>query len=255
MSKAGRRVRVMPAIREESNMRTNRIPVHIIPPGSGPQAPLQSSMIIQNLPDPPRDPPPKVTPSNRYHDNVEQVVADYLHFSRYGQVLPVSHGFAPLACPCCADRNRENVKRMKDRSRAPPPDPDPDTLPPPLSDPELPSSSSSANIRRTEGEDVLDPRLARGPAGRDDPRNFPASWMDYQPVPYAQTYLNSEFNRAAALRSYQEDRKQYDDASMAYVSGRVLDASSKYDLAMKKLERSLHNFSDDSRELSDLSYQ
>lgn len=82
-------------------------------------------------------------------------------------------------------------------------------------------------------------------------RDFPASWMDYQPHPYAQVYLNSEFNRASMLQSYEEDRKQYDDASMAYVSGRVLDANTKYDLAMKKLERSLNNFSV-TREDSDL---
>lgn len=82
-------------------------------------------------------------------------------------------------------------------------------------------------------------------------RNFPVSWMDYQPLPYAQTYLNSEFNRASMLKSYEEDRKQYDDASMAYVSSRVLEANTKYDLAMKRLERSLNNFSD-TREASDL---
>ncbi|KAL8598537.1 hypothetical protein ACOMHN_051325 [Nucella lapillus] len=237
----------MPAIREESNQKTNRIPVHIIPPGAKPPGLLQRSMIIQTLPEEPSK--PKVTPSNRYHDSVEQVVADYLHFSKYGKTLPVTRGYASLACPCCNDRNRENMQRQRDRFRAPPAEPDPEKLPEALASPPEPNP----NPRPIEDVPYLSPRRYLQPT-QSDLRNFPASWMDYQPMPYAQTYLNPEFNRAAMLQRYEEDRKQYhDDASMKYISGRVLDANTKYDLAMKKLERSLNNFSV-SREESDLSY-
>ena len=185
----------------------------------------------------------QVTPGNRYHDNVQQVVADYLHFSRYGEVLPVTQGFAPSACPCCMDRNRQNLHLLKERNRAPPPEPDPDTLPPPRGAPPQPPDQDKpegAGLPVPDGRDVRVPVEAG--------RGFPASWMDFQPTPYAQTYLNSEFNRASLVQGYEQDRRQYEDASMAYVSGRVLDASTKYDLAMKKLERSLNNFTVSDRE-------
>ncbi|XP_070195149.1 uncharacterized protein [Littorina saxatilis] len=128
MSKPNRSRRRLPAIREESPFKTNRIPVHIIPPGASLQRIQGGSMLIQNLPDEPSKPPPKVTPSNRYHDSVDQIVSDYLHFSKYGEVIPVSNGFAPNVCPCCMDRNRENVQMLKQRNRAPPEEPDPNSL-------------------------------------------------------------------------------------------------------------------------------
>ena len=60
MSKSKRRVKLMPAIREESSLNSGRIPVHIIPPGTKPPGSFNNSMIIQNLPEEPRKPPPKV---------------------------------------------------------------------------------------------------------------------------------------------------------------------------------------------------
>nr|KAG5705863.1 hypothetical protein BaRGS_030753 [Batillaria attramentaria] len=242
----------MPAIREESPLRTNRIPVHIIPPGAAAKREglFQKSMIIQTLPDEPKKPPPKVTPGTRYHDNVEQVVADYLHFSRYGKVLPVTQGFAPLACPCCVDRNRENIQRIKERNRPPPQEPDLTLEPGPetgSNDPEPGPSHAADGAPSPRRRDEPSPRRDPNGRGYDYGRsggNFPSSWMEYQPLPYAHTYLNPEFNRAVLLQGYEEDRKQHDDASAAYVSGRVLDANTKYDLAMDRLERSLKtNFS------------
>lgn len=163
------------------------------------------------------------------------------------------------------DRNRENMKLKKERNRAPAQQQDPgNTIAEPgFVDPDPGAAAAagrdSMNPRgRAVGfSDTVDVREVspRRRGGRElvdaEQRDFPASWMDYQPHPYAQVYLNSEFNRASMLQSYEEDRKQYDDASMAYVSGRVLDANTKYDLAMKKLERSLNNFSV-TREDSDL---
>ncbi|XP_070195150.1 uncharacterized protein [Littorina saxatilis] len=225
MSKPNRSRRRLPAIREESPFKTNRIPVHIIPPGASLQRIQGGSMLIQNLPDEPSKPPPKVTPSNRYHDSVDQIVSDYLHFSKYGEVIPVSNGFAPNVCPCCMDRNRENVQMLKQRNRAPPEEPDPK-----ISERSVPERGNGDRRWRATN------------------RHFPSSWMDYQPLPHTRTYLNAEFNRVSMVQSYEEDRKQYENANMEYVSGRVLDANTKYDLAMLKLQRSLRNFSEDDDE-------
>ncbi|XP_025109690.1 uncharacterized protein LOC112573481 [Pomacea canaliculata] len=253
MNAAGRakkRTVVLPAIREESRLSTSRIPVHIIPPGATLNPSLfRSSMVIQTLPSDTIKPPPKVMPSlNKMRDEgVEQVVAHYLHFSRYRQSLPITCGFAPLPCPCCSDRNRENL-RLKGHP-----------LPNPVSEPSLTKLDRDQNVdsaTRSPRANLDDSSFNRGSPRQKQPqqhqnhrlqqsmpyepslnRTLMTSWMDYQPLLHARTYLNPEFNRPHLVREYEENRKHHEDASRAYVTNLVLNANAKYHQAMQKLER------------------
>lgn len=175
------------------------------------------------------------------------MVAHYLHFSRYRQALPITCGFAPLPCPCCSDRNRENL-RLKGHP-----------LPDPVSEPSLTKLDRNQNMdgaTRSPRANLDDSSFNRGSPRQKQPqqhqnhrlqqsmpyepslnRTFMTSWMDYQPLLHARTYLNPEFNRPHLVREYEENRKHHEDASRAYVTSLVLNANAKYHQAMQKLER------------------
>lgn len=184
---------------------------------------------------------PDITPKDVNHSIVDGLVADYLHYARYGHVIPVYEGSSSNTCPCCTDRNRQNVRTLlgfpKDYSVAAPTKYD--------------KKSTVKNFKAEESDsggmmypNSMYARLQRQKAQRTEPtpeevqRNKIAeqsrrgAWMNYQPLPYATNYLNPEFNRPAELNSLYDIESH--NANL-YMKQKILEADSNFDFAMTKL--------------------
>ncbi|XP_067679905.1 uncharacterized protein [Haliotis asinina] len=181
-------------------------------------------ILIQTLPpDPrkepahkPRPQPQPRKPANPTDTSVDQVVADYLHYAKYSAAIPVKTDTwdrnDTLYCSCCSDRNSENMRRKRG-------------LPP-----EKPAHSSALKAEQRPAEANVREERSR-PLRTTIPSN--QSWMSYQPLPYAQTYLNPEFNRPAVVQEYLQSTQGDDERDK--VRAQILESNTKFDQAMKKL--------------------
>lgn len=181
-------------------------------------------ILIQTLPPDPRRAPtqkPRSEPQSRKpvsqpDTSVDQVVADYLHYAKYSAAVPVKteswDSNETLYCSCCSDRNSENIRRKRG-------------LPP-----EKPVHSPA---RKTEQHSP--PEADHGERSRSLRPTIPPnqSWMSYQPLPYAQTYLNPEFNRPALVQEYLQSSQGDDERAKVRVQ--IMESNTKFDQAMKKL--------------------
>ena len=184
---------------------------------------------------------------------VDQVVADYLHYARYGQVMPVLHGDSTgmggagigggagpgggLSCACCVERNRDSTRkrlalqRGEELSSV-------DSVPAPKDTPTNEGDPASINHASSRAQYPIPP------ANRHymtEPNHAPMSWGHYQPAPKAGTFLNPEFNRPFVLQSAYEDADYFSkgygrSAQHDHINEQVLEASSKFDLSMQKLQ-------------------
>ncbi|XP_035824702.1 uncharacterized protein LOC106011291 [Aplysia californica] len=258
------RLRALSPIREVSGI----VPVQVVPKGTKLMkgASGHAPILVQALPPEVTDPKPKMKPSDRHYTAVDQVVADYLHYARYGQVAPVLYGGGAggggLNCACCVDRNRENVARKLALQRGD----DPNTVRPlsPARDlPEhyaLPSTSqamytgrgipSSNSYNDNTGKHTVrfqDDENARthyhSPRTKQlvlSPPHAQEPWTHYQPTPYAGTFLNPEFNRPFVRQSADEE-SVWLSIEQNHIFDSVLEADSKFKNSMDKLQTHLKN--------------
>ena len=190
------------------------------------------------------DPAAPPEPLDINHTLVDGLVADYLHYARYAHVIPMYEGTSVSTCPCCTDRNRQNVRTLlgfpadvKEPRKEPPRKYDSNSKIEPKPESELTSETSmypnSLYAKQKKDE-------ARIPSESDRKIHAIAleaqkrSWMSYQPLPYATNYLNPEFNRPDVLNNYFIERPSKD---YNYIAGEVMVADSDYKDAMDRLER------------------
>ncbi|KAJ8310967.1 hypothetical protein KUTeg_011481 [Tegillarca granosa] len=147
---------------------------------------------------------PRVEPNQTLIDGV---VADYLHFARYGHIIPVYEGTSTTACPCCNERNKQNVQSL-------------------LGIPRKNATWSEAwkVPRDKSGEQTKHPMVL-----------YPRTGLNYQPLTYAHNYLNPEFNRPTAVYNYYTDRAY--DSGDPYVSNQIISADNRFDESMKRLHK------------------
>ncbi|KAK3091469.1 hypothetical protein FSP39_020025 [Pinctada imbricata] len=158
-----------------------------------------------------------LAPIDTRHTLVDGVVADYLHYAKYGHVIPIYEGSGIQACPCCTDRNKENVRSLLG-------------FPSSLSD--VPATFSDVKKQAWRS-----PRETQNEGSHPEYRfyNPGQSWLSTQPLPYASNYLNPEFNRPAVLHNYKVGVRTEKENN--YINSKVLDASKQYEESMKKLEK------------------
>ncbi|XP_052774808.1 uncharacterized protein LOC128213263 [Mya arenaria] len=236
------------------------------PMKSIPVVPVQPMRRVKTPTTPPETPKPKkevfkmqmtshLTPKDVNHTLVDGLVADYLHYSRYGHVIPVYEGSSVTTCPCCTDRNRQNVrtllgfpKNVADNTPALAP-----TRYDKKANVNVPTKyDDKSRIKQEEelqGDGTVFPNsmyahLRRKRIQRKEPtpeetrrkelaqRSHRQTWMNYQPLPYATNYLNPEFNRPSEVNAlYESDIRNRNNATKY----QVLEADTNYDTAMSKL--------------------
>lgn len=189
---------------------------------------------------------PAPSPADVKHTLVDGLVADYLHYARYGHVIPMYEGTGVTTCPCCVDRNRQNVRTLLGFPN--------DIKDPPRKKPLPQKYDKDSNIEPTgrsvhRSDTVIFPNsmYAKEKQGQkiepsESEKKLHAiaqesqkrTWMSYQPMRHATNYLNPEFNRPVVVNNYLQERpsKEYN-----YIAGQVVEADSDYTHAMNKLER------------------
>ncbi|KAL4235917.1 hypothetical protein ACF0H5_004307 [Mactra antiquata] len=228
-------------------------------------SPIKSRPVIQVQPIPrvktPPSPPPlekyevkkdpvppqvdyhQLSPKDVNHTLVDGLVADYLHYARYGHVIPVYEGTSSSTCPCCTDRNRQNVRSLlgfpKDvrESQKPTKYDHKSSIRHSKHDEELNSdtmmypNSMYAHMQRQKAQ--KEPTAEEKRLQKIAEQLHKGAWMNYQPLPYATNYLNPEFNRPVELNHtlYDTDAR----GAQSFMRYRVLEADSNYDSAMNKL--------------------
>lgn len=170
---------------------------------------------------------------------VDQVVADYLHYAKYGQVMPVLYGGGTgvgsigtgggLNCACCTDRNRESMKKKMALARG-------EDIFQEDNKTNLPDGTPHDTPHKGLTNISEEPSPRPQPAMRGPPPHAPQSWGYYQPTPYAGTFLNPEFNRPFVQRAVLEDDGRKERDQHDYINTRVLEANFKYEKNMEKLE-------------------
>lgn len=212
--------------------------------------PTTSKPVIPVKPIPrPRDhsPPPEIKteaiplgPMDVRHTLVDGLVADYLHYARYGHVIPMYEGTGATTCPCCIDRNRQNVRSLlgfPNDIKEPPRKYDRKSKIEAKDSPELKSDAvlfPNSMYAKIKEEESVEPSETEKKLHAIAQESQKRSWMNYQPLPYSTNYLNPEFNRPAVINNYLEEkpRKNYN-----LIAGQVMEADSGYKNAMNKLER------------------
>lgn len=243
----------------------DEFPPRFSPVKSKPVLPVQPMLRREKVPSPPplkdyifeptkpevRNAPQNLTPKDVNHTLVDGLVADYLHYARYGHVIPVYEGSSPTSCPCCTDRNRQNVRTLlgfpKNMAVEAPA--------PTKYDPK----SSIKNLKKDDEIDndssvfpnSLYAQMQRQKAQRKEPtpeekrlkklaeESHRQTWMNYQPLPYATNYLNPEFNRPSEMKTLLYESDPY--SSYGFMKSRVLEADSNFDSAMNKLSGYTYN--------------
>lgn len=184
-----------------------------------------------------------ISPKDVNHTIVDGLVADYLHFARYGHVIPVYEGSSATTCPCCTDRNRENVRTLlgfsKDVAvRKPSKYDNKSSLKQSKREEELDADTSLypnslyAHIQRQKKQ-TQEPTPEEKRLKRIAEESQKHPWMAYQPLPYATNYLNPEFNRPSELKSLLYDSEN--QSAQRFMKHQVLEADSNFDTAMNKL--------------------
>ncbi|XP_041359529.1 uncharacterized protein LOC121375900 [Gigantopelta aegis] len=193
-------------------------------------------IVVQTLPEEvlPRQPTnsdrPKPYSGSRRGDDVEQVVEEYLNYSKYSSAMPVQHeildGRSTLTCACCQKRNMENMRLKREVAIAS----------------NLPRASLELSDSPSPKDTRTSPRRERNVEATAQQKN-PSDWIKYQPVPSAQTYLSPEFNRPYVLQDFYDNSQL--DAQSTYVKVKIIDADARYKEAMEKLERTSQYFGPD----------
>ena len=207
---------------------------------SPPPSPVSKPMYEENVKLKRNDVP--LSPSDVNHTLVDGLVADYLHYARYGHIIPVYEGTSANSCPCCTDRNRENVRtllgfpkqleeakhlpRKYDRQSRLPTREDEDID---LEGQLFPNSMYAKSMRPKPKPSKTEQKLKYI---AEQSRRQP--WVNYQPLPYATNYLNPEFSRPAELHNYYYEIEPY--RQNTFVRNQVVEADSDYNTAMSKLE-------------------
>lgn len=187
-----------------------------------------------------------LSPMDVNHTIVDGLVADYLHVSRYGHVIPVYEGTSESTCPCCTDRNRQNVRTLlgfpKDIVTDTPAKYDQKSSIKHSKKGEKESSSSTetslypnslyAQMQRQKAQKhALTPEEKRLHHLANASRK--QTWMNYQPLPYATNYLNPALSRPSELNSLLYDTGA--NPTQQYMTHKVLEANTNYDTAMNRL--------------------
>jgi len=233
-----------------------------------PIVPVQPVRRVKTPPTPPEPKKPQkelfkmqmtnhLSPKDVNHTLIDGLVADYLHYSRYGHVIPVYEGTSATSCPCCTDRNRQNVrsllgfpKNVTDTTPAHAPTRyDRRTNVPALAPTKYDAKS---RLYEEEGELKGDATLypnslyaleRRRKVKQKEPtqeeqrlqrlaaESHRKPWMTYQPLPYATNYLNPEFNRPSVVNAQESGRP----GGYTAMRHQVLEADSNYDAAMARL--------------------
>lgn len=215
------------------------------------RSPVEDFMKDFEKPQKLQHPYPVVSPKDVNHTIVDGLVADYLHYARYGHVIPVYEGTSSNTCPCCTDRNRQNVRTLLGFPKnfglmeQPTKYDQRSTVKTAKVEKELESDSSmfpnsmyaSLNRQKVRRQEPT-PEEKRMKYIAEQSRRGP--WVNYQPLPYATNYLNPEFNRPAELNSLYDIESHN---SHLYTKHKVLEADTNFDYAMSKL----NNYSADGR--------
>ena len=186
------------------------------------------------------DPNDPLAPLDIRHTIVDGLVADYLHYARYGHVIPMYEGTSISTCPCCTDRNRQNVRTLlgfPNNIKEPPHKYDRNSKIEPKQDPELTSDTAlfpNSMYAKIQYEETKEPSESEKKLHKAAQEAQKRSWMNYQPLPYATNYLNPEFNRPDVLNTFFIERPHKD---YNYIAGQVVEADSDYKQAMDRLER------------------
>ena len=261
------KVKKLPPISEESSPRNSPRPTlaHVtlrrLPKDrKNPFKPTTSKPVIPVKPQPRKkefsdfSPPPSPrrvlepapSPADVQHTLVDGLVADYLHYARYGHVIPMYEGTGVTTCPCCIDRNRQNVRTLLGFPN--------DIKDPPRKKPLPQKYDKDSNIEKTgrsvqRSDTVIFPNSMYAKEKRDEKveptesekkihaiaqESQKRTWMNYQPLRHATNYLNPEFNRPAVVNNYLQERPSKD---YNYIAGQVVEADSDYTHAMNKLQR------------------
>ncbi|XP_076441242.1 uncharacterized protein LOC143280474 [Babylonia areolata] len=171
------------------------LPVHIIPPGARFRgSPNREKTVAKPKPAVPDKKHAQPSRSRRHpsHQISRRAADDLLTSSRAEEVHPVSTGFALLSCPCCRDRNIENITQMVQRNYF-------------------------------------------GPAPQQHSR--PVDYSHPVSQPYTELHLVLEIKRGQRQTDHSAEQKR------VCVLNTVTKADVRYDEAMKKLAKSVENFS------------
>ncbi|XP_061192753.1 uncharacterized protein LOC133200955 [Saccostrea echinata] len=175
-----------------------------------------------------------LTPVDTTNTLVDGLVADYLHFAQYGHIIPLYEGSSNLTCPCCTDRNRENVRTLlgfpsTEKSKVGHRHTNDSKYGGSLSN-DFSTGNHTKNYEPVYGGSLSDRTLVGG----DRHRSMDRTWMNYQPLVHASNYLNPEFSRPSVLYNYNVNQTSADDE---HVRSQVLSADKQYELSMAKLEK------------------
>lgn len=248
---ADKKITVQP-LNPKPNIHTRPLPGKTRKVQFEPARPTRSeTQILDSYPktvykEPPMEPLTEIPPpqSNPHKTIVDGLVADYLHYAQYGHIIPVYEGTGSLSCSCCTDRNRENVRTMLGFPSNPSdkyattsakimgPNPKPDTWLTGSSKPPVPKSPVSNSHSPRFDNTYFD--TSQTPRGKDLQRD---KWLNYQPTPYASNYANAEFNRPVLVYNHLRESDENYHNYKKHVSNEILDANTKFDDAMKRLEK------------------
>lgn len=250
------KVKRLPPISEEGSPRSTPRPLATVtlkrlPKPKQAFKPTTSKPVIPVRPMPrPKENTPPISPRTKEsfplspidvkHTLVDGLVADYLHYARYGHVIPMYEGTSASTCPCCIDRNRQNVRTLlgfPSDIKDPPRKYDRNSkierkdYPELRSDAVLFPNSMYAKIKQEESAEPTESEKRLHAIALESQKR---SWMNYQPLPYSSNYLNPEFNRPSAVTNFYEERPR---KNHEYIAGQVIEADSDYKYAMNKLQR------------------
>lgn len=179
-------------------------------------------------------------PMDQNHTIIDGLVADYLHYARYGHVIPVYEGTSSTSCPCCTGRNRQNVRSLLGFSKPPPEPPNKyDKMSHVTANADyeskhddFPNSMYAKTKRREVAETRISPREQHMRSLAHS--SLKGSWMNYQPHPNASHYLNAEFNRPSVVQDSLYDSNPVE--VQRTMANRIVEANSNYTQAMNRLE-------------------
>ena len=153
-----------------------------------------------------------------------------------------------LSCACCVERNRESTRKKLAMQRG-------EDLSSfdsaPKDTPEEPKGWATTASNHNSPRHQAHAQYLVAPANphyMTAPNHAPMSWGYYQPAPNAGTFLNPEFNRLFVLQAAYEDADYFSKGYSRHtqhdrINEQVLEASSKFDLSMQKLQSQVdHSF-------------
>lgn len=185
--------------------------------------------------------------------DVDQVVAEYLDYAKYGHPLP-SEGpdedlrGGNLICGCCADRNRESFHKKfskQHRNFSSNTGKAKDLPEHHIKEPDSLVQNSQVSLRLTMNQSEDGSHFVGGVPSQHkftsqlSPHHSLQNWCYYQPQPQPGTFLNPEFNRPFIKRSLKSNNREV--AQQRYIIRKIFEASSRYEYSMQKLQKTIEN--------------